>query len=188
MGAVAMAAALGHGVLAWLLAALLLQAGANPGDRFTHFAGFDLGKATLAEVQARHGPSPVRESGDAGEYEAWVCYATPGGEVQFNSGEIGGGTELIGFTLGPASPAGDCPKPRQALPTGISGVRLGLTRAEFLAALRNPVEWTGDAGTSRFEYQSRTPDGVPLDVSITVLAAFQDGKLIRFAVWKIETT
>jgi hypothetical protein len=175
-------------VLMMVLASLLLQGAANPGERFTHFAGFDLGKATLADVQARYGPSRVRESGDAGEYEAWVCYSTPDGEVQFNSGEMGGGTDLIGFTLGPPSPTGDCPKPRQALPYEISGMRPGLTRAEFMATLDNPVEWTGDIGTSRFDYQSRTPDGVPLDVSITILATFRDGKLIRLAAWKIETT
>lgn len=171
-----------------LLISLLAQTAEQPGDRFTRFAGYDLGKATLSEVQARYGKSRVRETGDAGEYEAWICYSIPGGEVQFNSAEMGGGTDLLGFTISTTPTSIDCPTPKKALPNEISGIKLGISRAQFTTATKNPIEWTKNTGTSRFDYQTRTTDGTPLDVSISVIATFRAGKLTKLVVWKIETT
>jgi len=174
-----------------LLAALVFlatQSGENPGEQFTRFAGYDLGKATLLEFQDRYGRSRVRERGDAGEYEAWICYATPTGEVQFNSGEIGNGTDLLGFTLSKKLTGSDCQKPKVALPNNISGLALGASKIDFTAFAKNSVAWAKDVETTKFEYRTKTADGVPLDVSITVIATFRSDKLIELVVWKIETT
>jgi len=171
-----------------LLVLLAAQTHEQPGDRFTHFAGYDLGKATLSEVQTRYGKSRVRESGDAGEYEAWICYTTPGAEIQFNSGGMGGGTDLLGFTISATPTAKDCPKPKTVLPSEISGVKLGISKNQFTALMKNPVEWIKNTGTARFDYQAKTADGVLLDVSISVIATFSSNKLSKLAVWKIEST
>ena len=171
-----------------LLVSLATPTGESPGDKFTHFAGYELGKATLVEVQDQYGKSRVRESGDAGEYEAWICYATPYGEVQFNSAEMGGGTDLIGFTLSQASTAKDCPKPKSELPTQIAGLALGTSKGKFIQSAGNPIEWAKNTGTTSFEYQTMSADGVPIDVSITVIATFRSSKLVKLVIWKIETT
>jgi hypothetical protein len=171
-----------------LLVLLAAQTHEQLGDRFTHFAGYDLGKATLSEVQTRYGKSRVRESGDAGEYEAWICYTTHGAEIQFNSGEMGGGTALLGFTISATPTAKDCPKPETVMPSEISGVKLGISKNQFTALMKNSVEWIKNTGTARFDYQARTEDGVLLDVSISVIATFNSNKLTRLAVWKIEST
>jgi hypothetical protein len=158
------------------------------GERFTHFAGYDLGNATLAEVQTRYETSRVRERGDAAEYEAWICYAVPGAEIQFNSGEMGGGTDLLGFTISATATANDCPKPKIPLPEEISGIKLGISKNQFATLTKKPVEWTGNIRTVPFAYPSKTVDGELLDVSISVIATFQLGKLSKLSVCKIEST
>lgn len=50
-------------------------------EHFTHFAGFELGRATLSDVQKTLGLSRLHEAGDAGEYEAWICYQLPEGKL-----------------------------------------------------------------------------------------------------------
>ena len=171
-----------------LLVFLTAQASGQAGDKFTHFAGYDLGKATLSEVQTRYGKSRVRERGDAGEYEAWICYATPSGEIQFNSGEMGGGTDLLGFTISATPTANDCPKPKTALPKEISGLKLGISKNRFAALANSPIEWVKNTGTARYDYQTKAAGGVSLDVSISVIATFRSGRLTKLAVWKIEST
>jgi len=176
----------------FLIALLLLAnsaaqaAGELPGDHFTHFAGFDLGKGTLSDVQARLGASPLRESGDAGEYEAWICYATPRGEVRFNSGEMGGGTDLLGFTISKFE-AADCPLVKSPLPVEIGGLRLGMTRKEFQAATGTDVKWANDVGTAVFEYRETPAGRLAIDASISVIGTFAGDRLVKLAVWKIET-
>src|SRR5690348_12054830 len=99
------------------LASFATQAAEHPGDRFTHFAGFEFEGATLSEVQARIGPSQVHTRGDAAEAEAWVCYSQDDAEVQFKSDEMGGNTELLGVTLILHRPANhECPIARSPLP------------------------------------------------------------------------
>jgi hypothetical protein len=159
-----------------------------PGDHFTHFAGFDLGKATLSDVQKRLGASRVRESGDAGEYEAWVCYSTPHGEVQFNSGEMGRGTDLLGFTLSTSKSAPDCPAANRPLPREISGLKLGITREEFQAITGATIKWANDVGTATFEYRTTAQAQPPIDVFISLVGTFSKGKLVKLVVWKIEST
>ena len=53
----------------------------DTGERFTSYAGFELGTGTLADVQNTLAPSQLVETGQAGEYIASVCYAVSGGVV-----------------------------------------------------------------------------------------------------------
>ena len=94
----------------------------------------------------------------------------------------------MGFTLSAKKSAEECPKPKKPLPREIGGIKLGISRNQFTSIVNNPVEWSKDTGTSSFEYKSRTSDGVPLDVSISVIATFHAEKLIKLTVWKIEST
>lgn len=151
------------------------QASDVAGDRFTHYAGFDLERTTLSEVQDALGHSRVRESGDAGEYQAWVCYSTEWGEVQFDSGEMGGGTVLLGITMSkPMSP--DCPRAGRPLPTEIAGLRLGITPQRFKEVTGTDIAWDNDVGTATFEY--KIPGKTPVDVLITVVGTFSQGRLV----------
>lgn len=130
-------------LLLLLLVGPVATAHENPGDRFIRFAGFD-----------PVGPSRIRETGDAGEYEAWICYSTPHGEIQFNSGEMGGGTDLLGSTISKSQSAADCPKPARSMPAKIGGLGLGMTRSRFRKILGTDTEWNGAWGepTSRIAY------------------------------------
>lgn len=63
-----------------------------PGEQFTRLLGFRLLDVSLAEVQERFGVTELKQSGDAGEYEAGVCYVVGPARtaVIFKSGELGG--------------------------------------------------------------------------------------------------
>ena len=171
-----------------IIALLLLTLTTLPSDKFTSFAGFDLGKATLNDVQKTYGMSRLRESGDAGEYKAWICYLVPAGEVQFNSGEMGAGSSLLGFTINAEKSADDCPTPVKPLPNEIGGIKLGISRKQFTSAVRHPIVWENNVGTAVFEHRSETRTGTPVDISITLIATFGNSGLKKLTVWKIETT
>ena len=172
--------------LSLLLLALPLLAAGHPGDQFTHYAGFELERATLADIQARLGPSRVHEQGDASDYEAWICYAGSNGEVRFNSGEMGGGTYLLGVTLVERA-ARRCPVPRKPLPASIGPVHLGQSVAEFTAAAGSAVKWSGHTATVAFDYAATNAQGERVDVSVSVLGTFQLGRLVKIQTWKIES-
>ena len=176
-------------VLALLLFATSATAASGlPGEQFTHYAGFDLAKHTLSDVQARFGASRVRRSGDGGESEAWICYATPDGEVQFNSGEMGGGTDLLGFTIRKNASALDCPTAKGTLPSDIGGLKVGMTRKAFKAVAGAGVQWVGEEGTARFHHRLARAGQATLDVDITVIGKFSGDRLVKFSVWKVEAT
>ena len=173
-----------------VLAMLLLlptPAVVHPGDAFAHFAGFRLGHATLADVQSRYGKSPRLESGQSGEYEAWICYAAPSAEVQFKSGELGGGTQLLAFVLRKLPKNSNCPKPAKPINLSIGGISLGATRRQFEGTIDSGVTWSGHTGMVIFEHQAKSSAEVTYDVSITVTGTFQSGRLTKLEVWKVVT-
>ena len=159
---------------------------AHPGETFTHLAGFSLDHATLADVQLRYGKSPRQETGQSGGYEAWICYSTPTAEVQFKSGELGGGTQLLAFVLRNLSHNGNCPKPAKPIQPSIGGITLGVTRKQFEGIVGIGVTWSANIGTGIFEHQTKS-SGVTYDVSTTVIGTFQSGRLTKLEVWKVET-
>jgi hypothetical protein len=141
-----------------LIAALAsTSAATDQGGRFTRFAGFELGRVTLADVQETLGPSPLQEAGDAGGYEAWVCYSLPAGQVEFNSGEMGGDShDLLGFTITRHGRNRHCPDWPGTIPAPamrLGDVSLGISAEEFEAALDAPVEWQGNLGTCHYDYR-----------------------------------
>ena len=182
----------------------------NQGDRFTRFAGFELGRVALGDVQKALGPSPLQEAGDGGEYEAWVCYSLPAGQVEFNSGEMGGNThDLLGFTVSRNGRNRHCPDWPRTIPAPamrLGDVPLGISTEAFEATLKAPVEWQGNLGTCHYDYRreptqaeilalpaelraqaENDPAGFMLDVLITVEGTFDHGRLVTLTAWKIES-
>ena len=182
---------------------------ANIAQQFSTYGGLRLNSDTLASVQKKLGPSHIFTTGDAGEFEAWVCYALPNAQVEFNSGEIGGGTDLLGFTLVRHGRNKHCPWWPKAVPQpslSLGPIRLGASRAEFQAAFPRHVEWKQKTATATYEYQrlmthqevARLPEAarkatesdtslLKLDVSFTVIGDFTHGHLVKLTVWQIET-
>ncbi len=197
--------------LIFLLASLGRPALAqDSGAQFTSFAGFRLGTVTLSDVQKKLGNTKLIETGEAGEYEAAICYRTNLGLVYFLSGEMGGSElDLLAFGVSNSDKTKPCspfpkkwPSPRLEL----GGLRLGMTKAQFERVVATKVEWNGNI--SRAFYQSKRPmtsaeinalsEGVRrmistgeqqdyFDVLVSVVGTFTEGKLIDFRVWKIES-
>jgi hypothetical protein len=195
--------------LSTLLAAGMSQA-CEPGDTFTRFAGFELESGTkLADVQAALGPARVVETGDGGEYEASICYALPDADVTFQSGEIGGGEDLLGVMLSRTDPKRTCtpwPANSPAPTASLGGIGLGIDKQAFAAAVGAPLRWEGKhayatfasrrpmtaAEIARFPADQREhlavhPQGAYYDASVTVGGRFVDGRLVELSAWKIET-
>jgi hypothetical protein len=199
-----------------VLALLLATVAAAPahacdqGDAFIHFAGFTLESGTtLADVQARLGAARIVETGDASEYEAALCYSLPGVDVFFLSGEMGGGTDLIGVALSLPDPSHACapwPKNVRAPVAKIGGIALGIDRRAFTAKLGVDAAWEGDHADVNFE--SRRPmsadeiAALPLawrqvveahpedafyDISVTVSGRFDTDRLVEVTAWKITS-
>jgi hypothetical protein len=180
------------------------------GAKFTTFAGFELGKVTLGQVAEHIGPAKLLESGEAGEYEAKICYRTNAGLVYFLSGEMGGREhDLLGFAVSRNDTTKPCSKfPANRAPKilTLAGLRLGLTKAEFSRTVATSVQWDGNVGRAFFESKrtmstaeiNNLPQDVRLatlagkmqnycDVLISVIGIFSGDKLIEFQVWKVET-
>ena len=178
--------------------------------QFTSFASFELGQVTLGDVQNILGSSPIKEAGEAGEYEAWVCYSLPTGQVEFNSGEMGGPShDLLGFTVSRHGRNKHCPRWPKTIPVPplqIGDVPLGISTHAFEASLAVPLEWRGNTGTGNYEYRrepthaeilalpieirtqaDKDPTKFMLDVLVTVEGTFDHGRLVKLAAWKIES-
>lgn len=197
--------------LLFLLASLAQPALAqDSGAKFTSFAGFRLGTVTLSDVQKRFGKAKLIETGEAGEYEAAICYRTNLGLVYFLSGEMGGGElDLLAFGVSDndkTKPCAPFPKKWPSPRLELAGLRLGMTKAEFERVVATKVEWNGNIG--RAFYQSKRPmtsaeidaqsEDVRrmisageqqdyFDVLVSVVGTFSEGKLVDFRVWKIES-
>ena len=103
----------------------------DDGARYTRFAGFQLGSGTLADVEQQLGSANVVTSGDAGEYTASICYRTARGYVTFLSGEMGGGSDLLGFTVSRTAARPPCAK----WPARMPAPQLALPRASITTSL-----------------------------------------------------
>jgi hypothetical protein len=182
----------------------------SDGAKFTTFAGFELGKVTLGQIAEHLGPSKLLESGDAGEYEAKICYRTNAGLVYFLSGEMGGPEhDLLGLAVSRSDTTKSCPRfPANRAPKqlNLGGLRLGLTKAEFSRVVAINIQWEGDIGRAFFESKrtmspaeiEKLPQDVKaatlagkmqnyFDVVVSVIGIFSGDRLIEFSVWKVET-
>jgi len=196
---------------AFLCMAAVVANAAQTGEEFTRPLGFALVRTTLGDVQKKLGPAEMKEAGDAGGYEATVCYVVPDTKVLliFKSGELGGNThDLLGFSMRLLSD----PPPMECLRLGISvtrtidlsvgGLRLGMSREEFEKVL-GKTEVNGEGALARvFNRRERlSPERVKqfcvldpsveqdpyYDVQIFVDGRFANKKLIEVSVWKTET-
>jgi hypothetical protein len=182
------------------------------GSQFTNFAGFDLGTVTLSEIEQKYGPTTLIESGDAGEYEAKICYRLDDGILYFLSGEMGGSNhKLLGFAVcvSRTSESEKCagfPIEKKPLKLNLAGLHLGMSKAEFENVFSTKVKWNGTTGTALFESKramtqkerERLPKEVQegtkagifqnyFDVGVSIIGYFEGNNLVEFRVWKVET-
>ena len=174
----------------------------NDGERFTSYAGFQLGVGTLDDVQHRLGAADAVHSGDGGESGTRICYRVPDGVISFLAGEIGGESELTGFSISTA-PRRECaswPSGRPIPAMSVSGLRPGMTKQQFESMVGVQVDWQKDGNGYAFFESRRKPTQEELallpadirgdamyDVSVTVTGSFAHGKLAEIEVWKVET-
>ena len=173
----------------------------DDGERFTSYAGFQLGKATLDDVQRKLGATNPVHTGDGGDSETRLCYLVPGGNISFLSGEIGGETELTGLSFSgvPREHCSIWPTPVPIPTMELAGLRLGMDEQEFVATVGGDFHWEAGKGYAFFESRRKPTIAellkVPedyrseamLDVEVSVSGSFVDGKLAEVEVWKIET-
>lgn len=197
-----------------LASALLISVTARAegiGEKFTSFAGFQLGAVKLANIQDQLGATKVVETGDAGEYTASVCYAVPNGVVLFFAGELDGPEHnLGGFGFAKTTERKPCknwPATLTVPALDIGGLRLGLTLKEFTNIVGALVHMEGNKAYVSFEGRrsmteeetSHLPKEVQamvktgeqqnyFDVVVSVVATFAQGRLVGLEVWKTETT
>ena len=181
--------------------------GHRTGEEFTELLGCRLLKTNLAEVQRRFGPAQMLETGDAGEYEASVCYvdAKSAAVVSFKSGEMGGAEHtLLGFELRHQPGRGEVNCGVFALEAVRNGPRvgplhLGMSRESFARAL-GPLQAVEGRGVGRV-YERTVPmtqaelgrcpgcASYPFwDVVVSVVGEFERGRLVVLRVWKTETS
>lgn len=189
-------------IVAMSLALAALPAAADDGSRFTSFLGLRLNIGTLDEVQARLGKARLLESWDSGEYEGRVCYLGSRGVVSFLSDVQR--LELSGFEVREAATvsAEGCRELRGRAATQsaqLAGLRLGMSKEEFVTLVGEPVNWDGDSGQRMYESEQKMTaadralfkDAPELlvrgtfNVIVTVTGDFVDGRLTGFRVWKL---
>lgn len=184
----------------------------DDGSKFTNFAGFDLGTVTLSEIEQKYGHATLIESGDAGEYEAKICYSLDDGILYFLSGELGGDIhELLGFAvsvqrISEQKKCAEFPVKKKPFKLNLAGLHLGMSKAEFEKVFTTKVKWNGNTGTIFFESKramkqkelKRLPKDVQegtkagvfqnyFDVIVSIDGYFEGNKLVEFRVWKTET-
>ncbi len=190
-------------MLAAVLVAVVFPAmAADDGARFTSFLGLRLNIGTLNEVQARLGKTPLIESSDSGDYEARICYLGSNGVVSFVSSSPR--LELSGFEVreavtGTAEGCRELHGRYADQSKQFGGLRLGMSKAEFVGLLGEPVRWDGDAGERLYESEQKmTADERGLfrdspellsrgtfNVMVTVTGTFVQDRLVGFRVWKV---
>ena len=180
------------------------------GRQFTSFSKFKLNVGTLDDVQSVLGPATLVETGEAGEYEASVCYRLPGGLIYFLSGEMGGpNLTLLGFGISKLDTKKPCAHwPRNVVVPNlqIGKLRVGMTANEFSKIVKGKIEWAGD--NARFFYETKrefTQEEMShfsaevqadikngnqqnyFDVQVALDVKFRNKRLAEVRIWKIET-
>lgn len=122
---------------------------------------------------------------------------------------MGGGTDLLGFTVSLHGRNKTCPRWPQTtrIPElQIGGIRLGISARAFKASLKAPVKWRGNIASANYEFRrepthteilalpeeiraqaEKNPGSIMLDVDVTVEGTFENGRLVKLTTWKIET-
>jgi len=148
-------------------------------------------KTNFKAAQQMLGPAHLKESRDAGDYNAQLCYLGPDGTLLLlGSGEMGGSQHDIlsvevaqaGF-LKPSFPCGASPKINSAM-SFLSGLRLGQSIAEVQKIWGKPSKSTPDSLT--YDFHSTTPiDGQAYDDTITLWVTFKKGRLVDSVIARV---
>jgi hypothetical protein len=183
----------------------------DDGAGYVRYAGFELGRGTLQDVQNRLGKAELIQSGEAGEYTASVCYKLADGYVTFLSGEMGGDTlDLLGVSISrkpDRPPCATWPKDIPAPVPVLANLHIGMSLAQFKRAVRVPVQWLekdkviagfeSKRAMTESELSRMSPDMRAairsgeaqnyFDVDVALTAIFVHGRLSTLTVWKTET-
>jgi hypothetical protein len=197
-------------LLAAVAPAAMTAPATNTGEQFTTFAGFDLLRGTLADVQNKLGKATEVDTGDAGELRGTICYRMSGGHALFLAGEMHWGERrLDAFGLewdDPSRPCNDFPPGKAPAKLEIGGIHLGMTRAEFERVVGPITEWHGDEGFVEIDSTrpmtpadlAALPEGVQndiksgvgqkyFDIGVSFIPKFDGDKLKSVEIWKTET-
>ena len=181
-----------------LLAAGLLMLSAplqasESGEQFVTIGGITLGRATFQDVQTRLGRTNITKAADP--HDEQLCYLLPVGDtfLLFVSNDLGGPEHtLIGYEVrrGSGSRPASCLQlsATLAMPfeTDVGGIRLGMTRAQFLKVVGQPVK--ADRKIVMREFARKEPlNGRNYDIVIYIEGEFRGDKLRGFSVSKTET-
>lgn len=179
-------------------------------ERFTHIVGVNLSELpSFDALAARFGVSHVTQSGDAGSYEARICYRTLDNRavLEFFHGEVD-----WGYTLRvPKSDDFRC-APSGALvgdSISVAGIKLGMEKSAYTRLVGKSDKESANYRENRFEYvrtltdaelnakvdrnfKNGNPQGDPeglrhWDVGIELSASFKQGRLTSFRVDRVET-
>ena len=170
-----------------LVAAVAVAVGAEglaPGEQFTRPLGMQLVRTTIVEAQQRLGAAPVVESG---HHEQTVCYFDSRSRtyVAFTAQDEGLSGGFTARRLEGETPPGCARLPASALKAlerGIGGLRLGMSRQQFLAVVGTRVSVADGFETATFERSD------PLFISVVVRARFAHGRLAEYVILKTATT
>ena len=185
-------------------------AGSQDAERFTHIAGVNLSDLpALEELQKLFGMSSIVESGDAGNYDARICYRTSNEKavVEFFHGEVN-----WRFVLRRPEPKDQkCPisKKLELRRLSIAEVSLGMDEAKYRRIMGKPYKETSNRLEYHFKYVHTLTDkelkqmvernrknGYPpgnsedlrrWDVGIYISAVFTKDHLASFTVSRTET-
>jgi hypothetical protein len=177
----------------------------DDGERFTAFLGLHLNIGTLDDVQARLGKTPLIEDSEGEEYEARVCYLGSNGVVSFISSvprlELSG-LELREAVSGSAEGCRELHGRNAEASRDLSGLSLGMSKAQFAAVLGEPLRWEGDTGQRLFESERKMTAGERVlfkdspellargtfNINVTVTGTFVEDRLQQLRVWKLVST
>lgn len=202
-----------HQIAILILVLIVLSASpaiaGEKGSEYTSFFGFTLNKVTLSYIQKKLGNSPLIEKGDAGDYEASICYLLPSGyTITFLSGELGGSSnKFLGYSVRkPSETEEKCLRinslgARRFKPQ-VGKLRIGMTKKEFIQAFGKDINWFEDRAMVSFESKrkmtnqelqklKKTRPSVTeypyFDIVISLTGKFKEDIMNEFVVWKAVT-
>jgi hypothetical protein len=162
-----------------------------PGVKFTSILDVSLGVGiTFQNVIDKLGPATMMETGDAGNYQASLCYKSKNGFVRFLSNEIGGADhEVMGFIISQTVANRTCsplPASYAGRDLNLGGLTLGMKSDDFIHAVGGYVERRKNIFVRTFSHKVLVDD-TDFDDVITVDGAFSGGHLTVLEVWRTET-
>jgi len=180
------------------------------GYEYTAFFGFTLNEVTLLDIQKKLGNSPMTETGDAGDYEACLCYLLPSEyTIKFLSGELGGANHVLeGYSIQKKITEEDekcmhlSSSEAKRFKPEVGKLKIGMTKKELIKNFGKKIKWTKDEATIFFESKRKmTKKEIEdmtsfsheiiqepyFDIGISLISTFKEGRMIKFTVWKAET-